>query len=219
MPECTKRAYQTCRKIDAVDRILIPRLLNEEWYTEKINGVISKNDDFFMQISKEMTEFFTESSLLLCGFENDVPEIYIISDPGVLNSASPEGFGVVGIGEDTAKNRLFTLGTDPGNSLGSVLYDAYDAKESCAEALPDVGHEWNAVILVQNKQALPVPDNIVDLIERLYKNHPRSPFDPRSRPPRDWRQQLNAWSDDVLRRGELTAPVRQLRSLGSQRDC
>src|SRR5437660_150610 len=116
----------------------------------------------------KINEFNLESSLLLCGFENLTPEIYIVSDPGIQNSASPEGFGVIGIGQDAARSRLFTLETDPNDELGKVLYDAYDAKESCAELLPEVGHEWDALVLVRGKPAIYVPDSIKDLIESLY---------------------------------------------------
>jgi hypothetical protein len=145
-----------------------------------------------------MKDAFTESAILLCGFQDDNPEIYILSDPGKLNSALPEGFGVVGSGEDTAKSRLFTLETNPRDSLVKVLYDAYDAKEACAEHLPDVGHEWDAMILVAGKMPTEVPDEIKELIETLYKAHQRSPFDTKRPSPKDWRKRLEIYTETVL---------------------
>jgi hypothetical protein len=113
MPECAKLAYQSCRKILIIDQILRPRLLDEEWYHKKVSGTVSRDDAHFARIEKEMVETPTESTLLLCGFEDGIPEIYIVNDPGMLNNASAEGFGVIGIGEDAARSRLFTLETDP----------------------------------------------------------------------------------------------------------
>jgi len=202
MPECAKAAYQAARKTYAIDKVLHPRLLSEAWYEEKAKNSVSKEDDFFLAICRELDELFTGSTLLLCGFEGDSPEIYILSDPGLLNSASAEGFGVIGIGEDTARNRLYTLDTAPSDSIGKVLYDAYDAKESCAEFLPEVGHEWDAAILTQNGSVATVEVATQSIIEYAYMDHPKSPFmglvgDRLA--PDDWKKQLVAWEDSILK--------------------
>jgi hypothetical protein len=213
LPECAKAAYQAARRNYAVDKILKPRMLTEDWYDEKVKGPISKDDDFFLAISRELDELFTESTILLCGFEEGTPEIYILSDPGLLNSASSEGFGVAGIGEDTAKNRLFTLETDPGDPIEKVLYDAYDAKESCAEFLPDVGHEWNAVVMVDGRSPMEVLEEIKELIEEMYRAHPTSPFDERKRLPPHWRKRLAEFAQAAMS-PEETEPTTTIRLRG-----
>jgi hypothetical protein len=35
IPECTKLAYQSCRRVEVVDHVLKPRLLSQEWYEKK----------------------------------------------------------------------------------------------------------------------------------------------------------------------------------------
>jgi hypothetical protein len=212
MPQFAKEAYQVARKNLAVDVVLRPKLLSEQWYDHKVKNQISKGDEFFFSISREIQEVFTESSILLCGFQDGTPEIYILSDPGLLNSASPEGFGVVGIGEDTAKNRIYTLETDPADDLSKVLYDAYDAKESCAEALPDVGHEWDALILVRDRPAVPVAEDVKTYIELLYKRHPRSPFDKPGKQSKDWKRRLIAFSQETL--SSRTIAEQRCKSIG-----
>jgi hypothetical protein len=139
MPECVQEAYQICRNIEVVDRVLRPRLVDKDWYDKKVGAAILREDSFFSEIKREVTDYVTESVLLICGFENHSPEIYLICDPDVLHCESAAGFGVAGTGEDAAKSRLFTLETDPANSLEKVLYDAYDAKDSCYQLLPEVG--------------------------------------------------------------------------------
>jgi hypothetical protein len=215
MAEHVKLSYQAARRIEVVDRILTPRMLDENWYREKSRSA-NETDGFFGQISDMINEYRLHSSLLVCGFDKDIAEIYIISDPGVQHSSSSEGFGVVGIGHVTANNRLFTLETDPRNSLGSVLYDLYDAKESCAESLEGIGHECNATVLIKGRRAIQVPENIMTIIEQLYKGHRKSPFDPPSRLPRNWKRTLEAWSALVLDEEKAIVPLRSVRA---QRDC
>jgi hypothetical protein len=109
----------------------------------------------------------------------------------------------MGIGQETALSRLFALETGPFDSIEKGLYDAYDAKEACAEFVPDVGREWDAMILVEGKPPAEVPKNIREIIEALYKAHPRSPFlKPDSAEPEGWQATLADFSSWVLTRME-----------------
>jgi hypothetical protein len=199
VPECMKMAYQVCRRIEAVDRILIPRMLTREWYDKKVAGAISQEDQFFIAIADEIGTFSNSSTIMLCGFENGTPEIYLISNPGVLGSGSPEGFAAVGIGQETALNRLYALETDPNDGLEKVLYDAFDAKEACSESLPDVGREWDAMVMVEGKETVEVDEEISKLIGQLYDSYPKSPFaKPDDPEPDGWRQKLGAWTKAIL---------------------
>jgi hypothetical protein len=126
---------------------------------------------------------------------------------------------VIGAGQDAAMSRLFTLETDPGDELGKALYDAYDAKESCAELLPEVGHEWDAIVLTQAGQAIRVPSEICALIEALYRGHAVSPFDKPSTRPKSWQNRLRAFASDALGRNHQPALITvQGASRGAQRD-
>jgi hypothetical protein len=80
-----------------------------------------------------------------------------------------------------------------------VLFDAYDAKEACAECLPDVGHEWDAMVMVRDGNFTEVPSDIKDLIETLYKGYPSSPFGERKRLPKDWQKRLADFDNVCLR--------------------
>lgn len=217
MPECFKIAYQAERKSYVVDNYLNPRILTEEWYEQKLKRELSQNDDFFYTVVKEVGAIEIETNIMLCGFEIDTvpdvftPEIYIITSPGVLNSYSSEAIAATGIGEETAFDRLFSLGTDPSDNIGKVLYDSYAAKEAAADFRPDIGHEWDAMILVAGKPAFEVKEDIRELIEDLYAAHPRSPFNPPKKSlPENWEDRLNAFSTLVLGRYETMDAIRTL---------
>jgi hypothetical protein len=112
MPELVQTAYQIARTVRVSDTILIPRMLDEAWYKRKASRV-SEKDFLFTEISNMMGSYDAGSTLMICGFHLEIPEIHLITNPGVLNSENAAGFGVIGIGEDTARNRLFTLATQP----------------------------------------------------------------------------------------------------------
>src|ERR1700733_637151 len=116
VPDCMKIAYQQCRDVEVEDKILKPRLLSRQWY-EKASAAESKKDEYFLALEHEVSGFTNLSSILLCGFENKEPKIYTITNPGVLGSESAAGLAAIGIGQDTALNRLYALETDPSDSL------------------------------------------------------------------------------------------------------
>jgi hypothetical protein len=196
--ERAKLAYQAARKVEIHDRILTPNLLDEDWYLRKVASHVSDDDQCFTTIFNAINKYDTETSLLLCGFDDKEANIYTISDPGQQDSVTPEGFGIIGIGEDAARSRLFKLKTNPSDEVGKVLYDAYDAKESCAELLPDVGRSWDAMVLPLGKEPAEVPTDIKDLIEQLYERHPRSPYSKSVRQPINWGERLDEWSESVI---------------------
>lgn len=200
IPECMKIAYQSCRRVEIDDRILQPPFLGRKWYEKKIgDGTPKRDDDYFLAIEKLITDFDNESSLLLCGFEGSRPEIYTITNPGILGSESAAGFAATGIGQDTALSRLYALQTDPADSLEKVLYDAFDAKEACSQSLPDVGREeWDAFVIVGTSVS-EVPAPIQRLIEQVYDAHRKSPFDtPGKAAPAKWRGRLADWASATL---------------------
>jgi hypothetical protein len=196
--ERAKLAYQAARKVEIRDRILTPSLLDEDWYLRKVSSHVSNDDQCFTEIFNAINKYNTETSILICGFDDKEANIYLLSDPGIQDSVTPEGFGIIGIGEDAARSRLFKLGTNPSDEVGKVLYDAYDAKESSAELLPDVGSSWDAMVLAHGKDPAEVPTDIKDLIEQLYKRHPRSPYCKSKRQPVNWGERLDEWSENLL---------------------
>jgi hypothetical protein len=219
MPECVKIAFQAERKSCVIDTVLKPKMLTEEWYEQKLKSTNSENDDFFISIVHEVNSIDINTSIMLCGFERDTvapevltPEIYIIVNPGILNSTSPERIAVAatGIGQETALEILFALGTTPSDDIEKVLYDAYAAKEAAADFKPDVGHEWDAMILVAGKPAWKISEDILALIKDLYDSHPRSPFDTPKKPPENWRDRLSEFSKLVLGRHETMGAIRHL---------
>jgi hypothetical protein len=133
MPECVKLAYQSCRRVEIQDKILSPVLLTEGWYQERLQREILPNDEFFLQIADKIEKYGAGSSIMVCGFnEQLIPQIYVIKNPGQQESWTPEGFGVIGVGADTARNRLYVLKATPDNTVANALYNLYDAKE-CAQ--------------------------------------------------------------------------------------
>jgi hypothetical protein len=183
VPECVKLAYQSVRRVEIIDNVFQPSLHTENWYKERLHTKISVNDECFFRIFDKVENHDCETSLMACGFdEHQMAQIYVIRNPGKQEIWSPDGFGVIGIGGETARNRLYVLNNNVDNKLTRVLYNMYDAKELCASILPDVGHEWDALVLMDGKNAEPVPPDKMRLIEKLYKYHPKSPFDDASRP-------------------------------------
>jgi hypothetical protein len=195
MPECVKTGYQRCRMDHMLDAVLRPRMLDKEWYDEGMRGEF-KTADFFASISDLLAAFDPNSTILLFGFENGAPGLYLFTNPGEQHLVSPDGFGIIGIGEDIGRHRMFALGHSPQSSLAEALYDTYDAKETCAHFVPDIGHAWDAVVLMENRQPVFVPGEIKQVMERLYNQHPRSPFHHADQ--RADLQQLEEWTAIVL---------------------
>ena len=203
LSEHMKSAYQICRRQEVIDRVLAPRLLSKEWFDTKVNeGASKKNDDYFLEIESLVANFDNTSSILLCGFENGSPEIHLVVNPGVLGSETPTGLAAIGIGQDTALNRLYALETDPRNLLSKVLYDCFDAKEACSQSLSEVGREWDAFV-VTDGQVVKVPEELQVLIEQVYDNYAKSPFpviggSETPEPPPNWRRQLEEFSEFII---------------------
>jgi hypothetical protein len=195
MPECIKLAYQSCRKIEICDKILHPLLLTEEWYQDRARYEVSPNDEFFLRISDRIEKYSAETSIMVCGFdERLLPQIYVIRNPGQQDLWSPEGFGVIGIGDNTARSRLYILKANRDNTIANALYNLYDAKELCAATIPDIGHESDAFVLVHNRPGHRVADEKMSLIQKLYETHPKSPYDTQSPMPSEDLSEIDAWS-------------------------
>src|SRR5271156_3692679 len=112
-----------------------------------------------------------------------------------------EGYAIVGGGEDASRGRIIWSDLERSESLGSVMYDVFDAKVA-TEIVQGVGYEWDWKILVGGKKPQNVPERIDHLIDILWISSNRSPYAPklgkRETPPDDWKKVLEEFEAKIL---------------------
>ena len=136
---------------------------------------------------------------MVCGFDKQlIPKMYVIRNPGKQESWDSEGFGVIGVGAQTARSRLYVLQATRDNTITNALYNLYDAKELCAATLPDIGHDSDAFVLTHGRPGHRISDERMNLIQQLYESHSKSPFDPKPPLPTECRSEIDAWGEKLM---------------------
>jgi 20S proteasome alpha/beta subunit len=186
---CFAQAYAEMQDIDVLRKAGITR-------NEYVRGVSkTRINAFFSAIASEMIEYDFDGDMLICGYdENKKPLILLVAPPGVVTDYTEVGFHAVGTGSEKAVSALLFSEHLRGHGLGRALYDCFDAKAR-AEMAPGVGFAWDSRI-VFNLVIADVHEGALRLVERLWTQHNRSPFEERKEgdlpdPPKNWVSQLN----------------------------
>lgn len=187
---------------ELIDRkFLFPRLLTREQYVTATSG--AQINKYMHSLADQIGSYSMVCDVLLCGYEaRGDPFILSAYHPGIVTDMTRTGFHAVGAGYDHAIGKLIAEEHERKDSLPNVMYDILDAKIT-AEIGPFVGYDWDTVIITRTngdtKRHL-VPDEVNDLLDKLWLTANRSPFqephdDP---PPRNWRKKLNDYAESIL---------------------
>lgn len=177
-------------------KFLRPRLLTRKDYLSAITS--SPLNAYIKAVAQEIDKFELNCNLLVCGFDiHQVPFILDVYHPGIATDMTLTGFHAIGSGWDKAVSRLLFSEHKREHSIERTLYDAFDAKAN-AEMSAGVGYAWDAVIVTGGAAGcIDVSEEIKDLIERVWVQHDRSPFEtykPKedlAPPPKNWQKQLS----------------------------
>jgi hypothetical protein len=185
---------------DAVDELIVglflsPRLLTKSDYVAAITG--TEINHMVRSLADEIRDYEVDCALLICGFDaNSNPFILSVGSPGIVTDMTHTGFHAIGSGWEKAVSRLLFSEHKRDHSLERVLYDAFDAKAN-AEMESHVGYEWDAVVSFDGRLSnCEISKEIKDLIERIWVQFNRSPFDkynPKEDvepPPLNWKKRL-----------------------------
>ena len=100
---------------------------------------------------------------------------------------------------------------DSHGPVGKVIYGVFDAKVS-TEIFQGISYEWDGEILARGRDtALKVPRPLINLLDRVYRAFPRSPFDETFKEPRGWWKKLDAFAKKVMP-NTRTPPAHHVRS-------
>lgn len=187
-------------------RYLNPLLLKREEYIAAISG--SSMNEYIRTLAEEIRQFNMNCNLIVCGFASS-GDAYIlnINHPGIAIEMTSIGFHAIGGGWDKAISRMLWSDYKRSNPIERILYDAFDAKAN-AELAVGVGFKWDAAIIVPEKEPLKVPEEIKDLIESVWDEYTRSPFEkwnPKTDappPPKSWKSKLRKFSEWMLTEAE-----------------
>ena len=92
--------------------------------------------------------------------------------------------------------------------LNKALGRAFDAKVK-SEIRQGIGYDSDAEILVAgSNKSIPVPRNIIELLDRVYFAFPRSPFDHQvERSPKDWHIKMWKFSRKIFPKSKMPSVI------------
>jgi hypothetical protein len=193
--------YQSAMDEVIQARYLNPLLLKREEYIAAISG--SSMNEYMRTVAEEIRQFNMNCNLLVCGFDsNGDPYILNIDHPGLAVEMTNIGFHAIGGGWDKAISRMLWSDYKRSSPIERVLYDAFDAKAN-AELAVGVGFKWDAAIILPNRMPLKVSEEIKDLIESVWDEYTRSPFEkwnPKTDAPplpKSWKAKLRKYFADI----------------------
>jgi len=136
-------------------------------------------------------------SLLVCGFDKEgQPHIFRVDEDGVELVDSP-AFESIGSGGQMATGRLIWEEAAVTEPLHVVLWRVFDAKAH-AELMLGVGYEWDAWILVENKEPIKVEERIKTLMDHAFYEVTKSPFPTKKTEPKEvWSKRLGNWKKEL----------------------
>jgi hypothetical protein len=159
---------------------------------------------YIREIAEEIDRFTMDCSLLVCGFDDKKdPYILLVENPGIVVNMSTTGFHAIGSGWDKAVSRLLFSGFRRKHPLHRTLYDCFDAKAN-AEMAYGVGYSWDGAIVTPTGTK-DVPGKIKLLIERVWSQHTRSPFEKYNKkedgplPPKQWKEQMEDFTGVAMK--------------------
>ena len=142
--------------------------------------------------------------VLLCGFdENDAPFLLDLAAPGLATNMTHTGFHAIGSGYSYALSRLLFCDWARDHPIDRVLYEYFRCPRLGPNKSPNVGYDWDAVILTKDKtEAVPKP--IKDMVDRAWTKYARTPYEVWSPdedlplPPDDWKEQLMKYAETII---------------------
>ncbi len=202
-----KQAFNEVWRQEIEDQILKPSLLTIDTYANRPDGMQPLDPALTMKIAKEISEYKQNCSIIFCGYEEALPQMFTVHTPCLVEPNDWEGFSIIGGGTEAARNQLIYQQYDKDDSLQSVLYDVFCAK--CAtELIQGVGVEWNWKVILPGQKPFALPKKIDDLIDRLWGERTHSPFGPKlskkEKAPLGWEKTFDEYVDRTL--GKKTSP-------------
>jgi hypothetical protein len=192
--------YQSALQ-ELVDRkFLFPRLFTRELYekassSENVNSVVA-------EIANDISLYRPDCAFIVSGFDSkERPFILEMDFPGVVTNMTATGFQSIGSGWEKANAKLLYSGSKKAHSLVRVMYDMFDAK-AFSEMAAGVGFDWETHVITGHRRGQRVPGRIDGLIEKVWADHDRSPFEvpepDDELPPKSWKAILNKFAVSVL---------------------
>ncbi len=111
-------------------------------------------------------------SIIVCGYDNEQPKLYVVGEYGVFHSAHSIGYVAIGIGEPHAANFYMVNGYTRDTPLKEAVYFAYRAKKS-AEIAGGVGQCTDIYILHKGKNAVSYHDgsDVIKQLDAIHEHH------------------------------------------------
>jgi 20S proteasome alpha/beta subunit len=211
MMTCMKEAYQACRENHLVDEILTPNLLDKTSVVARPATLLPLQTSHYLKVVEDIARFKTRTRLLVCGFDKGKkpkPHIFSVQDPGIYLNHDSLGYWAIGIGDETALSHLLSMATSKKDEIPEALYQAFDAKVK-SEIRQGIGYDSDAEILVAGRnKSIPVPHNIIELLDRVYSAFPLSPFDQHvERSPKDWHIKMWRFSRKIFPKSKMPSVI------------
>lgn len=190
---------------EAVDELvtakyITPRLMTKADYIKATS--LSEINPYIRGIAAEVQNFAADCSLIVAGFDDKSrPFILSVDAPGVVTDMTTTGFHSIGSGWEKSISKMLFSEHKKAHPVGRAMYDIFDAK-AFAEMAVGVGFDWDTWVITNDRKAHKVPKKIDLLVEDLYGEHERSPFDKRDKDdkplPKNWRSQLDKYYESIM---------------------
>ncbi|VVB63557.1 Uncharacterised protein [uncultured archaeon] len=131
-----KGCYQTIRRIEITERILIPSGFDDITSFHMAQNSLVR--ELAINIQKKIETYDHGLAIIIAGITNGIAHIYEISNPGTSRCFDSLGFHVIGTGLPHAINALVSRGCNQETPLDETLMIVYEAKKM-AERAPGVG--------------------------------------------------------------------------------
>jgi len=196
-----KEAYEYWWWQEIEDQVLKPILLTRADFAARSQNVQPLDSKLVMKLAEEMSEYKQNCSMIFCGFDGDVPQLFLMNTPCQLDPFDWEGFAVIGGGLESARNQMIWNEYEKDDPLESTLWDVFSSKVA-TEVIQGVGYAWDWRVLVAGKKPAPLPKKIDELIDEAWIEHNHSPFGRKltksELPPDNWKETLKGFADELL---------------------
>lgn len=165
--DIVKEAYLRLRRRIIEEQFLQKCDLKWEDYVNSIKGLTGPSP--LAKIIAEIEEFKLELQAIITGVDEEGPHIYVIDDPGMLNSFNDIGYAAIGSGAYHALRSFIENNYSIDMPLWKALYIVFEAKKY-AESAPGVGTRTDVVIVGKEGVRFLKEEHICRL-EELYKEN------------------------------------------------